>query len=256
MGDQIVHNAIFYGMSNNSFDQYPSNKASNFTNNLKNRIVLDANVKYNVNLHNFHVPLHEVSLAGNDFYESNLQYNIGLFFHDPQSHFGGYILDKTTVKKLFNLAPNRDIQGIYTQNCQRQMDHDHPMSNIEEKDMVGGKPAFRSHKESFMHLLGMSLQPNKNESMETRIMEQNNLSIFKRELSKARGVSHITSNLLGKYYSDLDYFLFDDFTFLPQTVMAYFVGELLRNTGYAHEDVLYFMSQSGQLDNEMALTLE
>ena len=98
MGDQIVHNAIFYGMSNNSNDQYPFNKASSFTNNLKNRIVLDANVKYNVNLHNFHVPLHEISLVANDFYESNLQYNIGLFYHDPESHFGGYVLDKTTVK--------------------------------------------------------------------------------------------------------------------------------------------------------------
>ena len=121
--------------------------------------------------------------------------------------------------------------------------------------MVGGKPAFRSHKESFMHLLGMSLSLNKNESMETRIMEQNNLSLFKKELSVARGET-ITSNLLGKYYSDLDYFLFDDFTFMPQTIMAYFVDQLMKNTGYASQDMHYLMRLSGQMDNELALSFE
>ena len=64
-GEEIYGTHI-YAMSNSSLDQYPSNTASSFENTLKSRIKLNPNLRYNVKLHNYHIPLHEVCLVGGE----------------------------------------------------------------------------------------------------------------------------------------------------------------------------------------------
>ena len=110
---EATHGTTLYAVSNSSEELYPENNAAKFTNTLKSQIKLNPNLEYEVKLTNLHVPLYETCLVANDFEESTIKYNIGTFYIDDRFR-GSYVLDETSVKPLFTLAPNVNIDGIFS----------------------------------------------------------------------------------------------------------------------------------------------
>ena len=79
---------------------------------LKQSIKLDPNVEFQARLANFHIPNVEYIFKKNYFQSSNLKYNIVFFFkYDIKSD--RYFENKSYRRKLFNLAPNKNIKGLF-----------------------------------------------------------------------------------------------------------------------------------------------
>ena len=94
-----------------STKEFPDNSANRFCNVLTLPVDLDVDRAYVVGLTNLHVPIHRCVLEKDDHRSSNIQYNIGLFKYTEEE---GYILDTSfPTKKLFSLAPNININGLY-----------------------------------------------------------------------------------------------------------------------------------------------
>lgn len=246
-GEEIYGTHI-YAMSNSSLDQYPSNSASSFENTLKSRIKLNPNLRYNVKLHNYHIPLHEVCLVGGDYVESNIQYNMAVFTRDPLAHYGGYTIDQSTIKKLFSLAPDKDIEGIFNDRSDYYRfanNIKHP-NNFAENDKMGGKPSLRSLKDDFIHRLGTSLKLNPNEPNDiVRDVEKKTLELLKSQLYPGR--NNDTSNLMGRFFSDLNYFLFDGYTHIDQKEMFHFTNLLMITAGYSNDEIFAFLHVCGRV---------
>ena len=224
---ESLYGTVIYATSNGSIIQYPDNKPSQFINTLKSQIKLDPNLKYNVKLHNYHIPLYETCLVGGDYINSCLEYNIGFFIHDPNKQ--SYVLDQSSVKRLFTLAPEVNIDGIFDNEEYHLFKYNvNDPSNDIRNDIVGGKPSLRALKENFIHDLGMSLKLNEKQKDKTILnREMINLKVFKDMLAK-RNDKLPPHNLFGRFFSDLNYFLLDEFSFLSQEDnMAFFMRLML-----------------------------
>ena len=127
--------------SQGSLQTYSKNTANSFTNDLKTKINLNPNTSYEVGLTNLHVPAYSCILHKNDHLTSNIQYNIGLFHHVQ----GRYVLDKNFNKKIFSLAPNRNINGLYRESEHKRFDLYNPLNRFGN---ALGKDVRRSEKDS------------------------------------------------------------------------------------------------------------
>ena len=136
--------------SQGSLDIFPKNVANSFTNVLKTKINLNPNIDYEVGLTNLHVPAYSCFLHKNDHVNSNIQYNIGLF----NFKHGRYELDRNFNKKLFSLAPGKNISGLYRESEYESTDFSNTMQDSVEEL---GKHVKRSHREKFMEELNASL---------------------------------------------------------------------------------------------------
>lgn len=216
---ESTYGTTLFATSNGSLDIYPDNVASKFTNHLKSEIKLNPDVNYEVRLANLHVPLYETSLIADDFEDSCIKYNIGTFYFDELSE-GKYVLNKSTAKTLFTLAPNVNIDGLFDQGDLKKYSFNHTSPDNDIVRDLTGKPAMRSLKESFIHNLGHSLRVRETKpSSPNHRSEEQILAYFKETLLKSDVYANGSNlrgpyNLLGRWFSDLNYFMFSEFSFL------------------------------------------
>ena len=240
---EAKHGTVIYAASNGNLEMYPDNNPSAFINLLKTNVKLDPDIQYTVKLHNFHIPLHETSLIAGDYEESSIKYNVGLFYYDKRKT-GRYMIDPSSVRNLFTLAPEVNIDGVFGEG-EHHFNIGDPSNDI-NKDLGGGKPSVRSLKEDFINRVGLSLKLNDKETnLDKKNREIQLLRYFKETLRKnprrkANSSSNLSgpNNLMGRFLSDLNYFMFNEFTFLDQNQLFFFVSRIMWFMRY--EDERYF----------------
>ena len=219
-----------FATSNGSLDLYPKNCAAKFTNILKSEIKLNPDVNYEIRLTNLHSPKFETILVKDDFEHSYIRYNLGVFQFDDTIE-GRYKLDENTVKTLFTLAPNQNINGLFENDNLQKFNFESPDNNFITD--FSGLPSIRALKDSFMIKLGHSLRLKQsnpitaNEAIEAKI-----LKLFKDTLKKD-SIYASSSNLrgpfslLGRWYSDLNYFMFSEYNFMSKEDLFVFITKLM-----------------------------
>ena len=248
---ESVHGTVLYVQSNGSLDLYPQNKPHLFRNVLRNKIRLDPNLRYQISLHQLHVPLYQTCLVANDFEESSIRYNLGVFYCDEKNG-GQYNLHENSESTLFRLAPEVNVDAIFTDGELKQFNFD---SNSQDYDLsrdVTGKPSHRTLKENFMTELGKVLKLNTSEKNDVRERESMILNFLKDQLSlsdvykKSVNLSP-SNNLIGRFFSDLNYFMFCEFTFLDQTRLLVLMSKIMFFLRYNDGDYLNILRLVSQL---------
>ena len=128
-----MSNLPLYITSNGSLELYPNNTPSDFTNILKQPILLDPNLEYEVKLNQYHIPPVQFTLGKNDFIDSSISYNIGYFTYDKV--MGKYIPENNYSKEVFRLAPVNNLEGLYKQ-TPLELSNLKPSTDI-EVDIIG-----------------------------------------------------------------------------------------------------------------------
>lgn len=219
-----------FATSNGSLDLFPNNCAAKFTNNLKSEIKLNPDVNYEIRLTNLHSPKFEAILVKDDFEHSYIRYNLGVFQFDDTIE-GRYKLDKSSVRTLFTLAPNQNINGLFENENLQKFNFESP-----DNDFItdfSGLPSLRALKDSFMIKLGHSLRIKQSDPLtENEKNEAKILSYFKETL-KQDSIYASSSNLrgpfslLGRWYSDLNYFMFSEYNFMTKVPLFEFISKLM-----------------------------
>ena len=239
-----------YAMSNGSLDMCPNNTPEQFVNILKKPITLDPNLKYMVKLHGLHVPVHETSLIKDDFKDSSITYNIGIFIKDKGNK---YSVDKQTVKELFKLAPNRNVDGIFSEAESKYFEYQSDSLNNDTFRDITGKPSGRTLKEQFISELGQCLKLNTKLNAKRQQIEKVNLDLLKKHLELSETYrSEVdlsdNNNLLARFFSDLNYLVFNEFSFLTQNQLMLLMSKIMYNLDFNNEtyqDIIKKVAQIG-----------
>ena len=233
---------------NGSTDIFPDNNASKFTNTLKSQIRLNPNLDYEICLSNLHTPAYEALLVGDDFEGSYIKYNIGLFLMDPRAS-QHYTLKSDTSRELFRLAPNRDIHGLFSHN-DREHRYNFKSPNNDVARDKSGLPAIRQLKDKFIDELSSSLHLDPRGDRERLLRETKILDYFRATLAKNAVYSDMLrgpkSNLLARWFSDLNILLFSEFTHLDQNQMLFFISTIMMYVKYpphAYRSMISSVSQ-------------
>ena len=122
--------------SRGSEDVFPNNCGNSFTNILAEKINLDPNIRHEVGLVSHHMPAYGAVLHKDDHVTSNIQYNIGLFNYDNDKK--EYVIDTNFNRKLFSLAPNKNINGLYDHDEEGSIDRAGPLNRMGNYNYIQG----------------------------------------------------------------------------------------------------------------------
>ena len=215
-------NIYLVAHSHGSLDLYPKNTGNAFTNVLKTKVNLNPNNDHEVALTNLHVPSYCCLLHKNDHENSNIQFNIGLFRYSQ----GKFKLDKNINKKIFSLAPDKNIKGLYTLPEYERFDF---LKKTTKKTTSGGelgKDTPMSQKDKFMEELNNSLV------LENETDQRLNFNLIHDYMKHHEAYRDIKFDMLyGKFFSDTDLFLFNNLNFLDQDQMHFLMSNLLKTSG-------------------------
>ena len=235
-------NFTLFVTSNANLDMYPDNKASKFTNVLKQPIKLDPNVEFQARLANFHIPNAECIFKKNDFKSSNLKYNVGLFEYDTKSN--RYLENKSYRREIFNLAPNKNIEGLFEGSSHKSIFNPSNPVNNSEMDPFG-KPYSRIQKEKFMDSLNHSLKLSKDKT-DKYYKELKILNLFKQCLNKAKKYNFGNSdNLMINQFLDLNYIQMAEFSHLKEHSKLKFFYKLLSLVDYTNSSREFLLNATG-----------
>ena len=126
--NESKYGVTLFLFSNCNMREYPDNNPASFSNIFSHRVNLDHGTSYEIALANIHLPSYINTVIKNDFLESYIEYRLGKFdFNEVTSQ---YELDQQSSKKLFRLAPNKSISGLYSKNNEKIYDDQDAVSLI------------------------------------------------------------------------------------------------------------------------------
>ena len=153
---ESLYGTNFFLTSNGSLDTHPENTPSRFTNVLTQPIVLNPNIKYEIQLANIHASSFEKMLVAGDYGESYISYNISLFNYDRDSQ--SYKVNERFTRELFRLAPSKDVEGLFEYDTGNSDFNKTIPNDNGANDVITGKPSQRYQKDKFIKKLSSSME--------------------------------------------------------------------------------------------------
>merc|ERR1712082_549156 len=189
------------------------------------------------------IPNFEYILKKRDFQSSNLKYNLGYFEYDEKRD--RYFENKSYRQELFNLAPNRNIEGLFEATSHKSNSNpSSPIINNSEMDILG-KPYIRTKKEKFMYNLNHSLKLAKDKT-DQYYKELKVLNLFKQSLNKSKKYNFGDSdNLMINQLLDLNYVQIAEFSHLKERSKSKLFYKLVKLADYTRNSREFLLNASG-----------
>ena len=214
-------------------------------------IVLNPNIKYEIQLANIHASSFEKMLVAGDYGESYISYNISLFNYDKDSQ--SYKVNDRFTRELFRLAPSKDVEGLFEYGT-GNIDFNKTIPNDNgANDVITGKPSQRYQKDEFIKKLSSSMEIKK--ELNSAFFEKNAiLGLLKKNLTRGGGAEIYNkkfrgnNNLLARWFSEANSMLFADFYHLDVIQMFKLISKLMVYAKYTNSEYRYLIKVTSQLD--------
>jgi len=215
-------NELYLAVTSKASAHLFPNTGSRFSNILAEKLDLDPNTSYEVGLLNHHIPKYCSILNKNDHVTSNIQYNIGLFYYDHDKK--GFDIDPQKNRKLFSLAPNKDVHGVYESGEDDKIDHSNPLHQSDNQN-VGGRNSIESQRETFLQNLNNSLELENDE-------QKKSFELIQKQFKYRLPEKEVKLDTMGAhYYSQFNVLTFNDLFFIDQENIHYFMSQLMEHSG-------------------------